>query len=216
MTLPFSVNEDYHRDNFIIHQGNRFAHQLVTEWPHNWGVAPYPNILILRGEDGTGKSYHANLFAQHSKALFLSHGQLITHEDTKYYKAFIIDDAHHEWQEHDLFHNLNLCWQYATYLLITMTPDCKFHLPDLVSRLNSIRVVALEHPDLESLKQIVFGIFANKSLQVPLPVIDYMLARLPRNIHLIKGCVEQIEQLALASKQKITIPLVKKIILRDD
>ena len=97
-----------------------------------------------------------------------------------------------------------------------MTPDCKFHLPDLVSRLNSIRVVALEHPDLESLKQIVFGIFANKSLQVPLPVIDYMLARLPRNIHLIKGCVEQIEQLALASKQKITIPLVKKIILRDD
>lgn len=213
MTLPFSVNEDYHRDNFIIHQGNRLAHQLVTHWPHDWGVQPYPNILILRGARGSGKSYHATLFAQHSRGLLLEPGQIINNEDTKYYKSFIIEDADLQWQEQDVFHNLNLCWQYATYLLITLTKSDELKLPDLVSRINSIRTVELERPDSEALKQIVFGMFANKSLQVSMQVIDFILTRLPRDIYVIKEYVDKLEQVALESKQNITIPLVKKVII---
>lgn len=213
LTLSFPAEKGYHHDNFILHQGNRLAHQIISQWPKTWGVPPYPNILILEGAHGVGKTYHANLFAQLSGAFVLPHNKLITQEDCKYYKAFVIDDIDQDWQEQLLFHNLNICWQYAKYMLLTTSTDINnIALPDLKSRLKSVHNIKLELPDLASLKQMIFSVFANKSLKVSMKVIDYMLTRLPRDMSVITRYINLIEQETLRTQSNITVPLIKNLL----
>jgi chromosomal replication initiation ATPase DnaA len=106
----------------------------------------------------------------------------------------------------------DLMLEHRKFLLITTTNITAIQLPDLASRLSSSNRINIEQPDDELVKTLIFKLFSNYSVAISNEVINYLVKFLPRDFVTIINIVDSINQDALRSKRKITIPLVKEYI----
>jgi len=209
----FSFNnfEKYHPDEFIVSASNALAYNTLQNWQNSFGVNPYKFTLLIKGASSSGKTYLTKIWQNLTNAYVIK-DIFFDDEILARHNAFIIEDIEN-WQETVLFHLFNLINEKQKYLLLTSTNKSKdFTLPDLSSRIKSVLSIILNPPDDELIKILIFKHFSTSSVTISQIVIDFLLVNLPREYNKILEILEDINNFALISKRKITIPLVKEVL----
>ncbi|PCJ29568.1 MAG: hypothetical protein COA94_00770 [Rickettsiales bacterium] len=234
-TFPFSSGNDYDPNEYIESSSNKAAYNALMHWPEFAGVEPYARVLIIEGAKSSGKTFLARRWAAKSGALFIKKMHELTENIIANHSAFIIDDFDESWEEEKLLHHFNIIHEHSKYLLITTRklheaslretslrerslheaslPEIK--LPDLSSRLNASNKISIELPDDELLKILIFKLFSNRSVVIGADVVEYLIKNLAREFQVIINSAEAINKFALENKRKITIPLVKQVLLAE-
>lgn len=85
-------------------------------------------------------------------------------------------------------------------------------LADLVSRLGWGPVYQLSSPDDEVRSAALRLRAANRGMEMPPEVADYLLKRASRDMHALFSLLERLDEHSLAAQRKLTIPFVRDLI----
>jgi chromosomal replication initiation ATPase DnaA len=213
-TLDFEYKEEYREEDYIISESNQLAFDVIDNFHNEWGVDPYPSILLLTGPEGSGKTHMSNLWKHKAKAVDLNVDNFNSiHTD---HNAFIIDDIDllGEYSK-ELFHIFNIANENNKYLLLTSSKNqaaLEFDLQDLSSRIKSIRQISIQEADDQMIQIILFKHFSKRSLRIDMKIINYLSKILPRNFKEIEDQMSILDKESLRQKRSITIPFIKNII----
>jgi chromosomal replication initiation ATPase DnaA len=212
--LPFTWPQRYDRESFVLADTNLTAFSAATECS-KWSSF----VTIIQGPQASGKSHlHAIFLETHSPSIRVEikadMDQAIEAKET-FIAVDNIDvllDSDRAAQE-SLFHLYNACIANKRYLFLTTTQPISnlSLLLDLKSRLLASNNIVLQNPDETILKQTFQKLFNDRSLFVDERVIDYMILRNERSFAGMAYLVECIDKAALASKRRVTIPLLQEL-----
>ena len=207
--------ESLTRDNFLEGPANEAALALIERWP-DW-----PNrIMLLAGEEGSGKSHLASIWAEHSGARSIAAHALTAASVPSALAtgALVVEDLKENgFDERALFHLMNLAREDDAFVLITArVPPSAFEieLRDLRSRLRAVPVVPLAPPDDLLLRALIVKFCADRQLVVDESVVSYLLLRIERSFAAARRAVERLDAEALRRGRPITRALAVDV-LRD-
>ena len=205
------------REDFLIGRCNQDAVAWVDRWP-DW---PAPS-LILSGPSASGKTHLAAVWQEKSGAAVIRPENLLRHsaEEIAQVGPHLILDGIDPWlgdraAEETIFHLYNMFKEEKRSILITMrmTPtNTDFAVPDLASRLRAAPLACIHPPDDMVLASVLIKLFSDRQLQVGNDVIKYILPRMGRSFADAREVVETADHMALAAKQKVSVPLMRKVL----
>ncbi len=198
--LPLSLPHNPSLE-LIIGNSNKLAAEALLSG-HVW----HSHALCIYGEEGSGKSLLADIWAHHvgARRITLSTND-IEHITTGHY---LLDSLFYDaGKQQALLHTLNLVKETNSQLLICcrISPAMfPVTLPDLQSRLKAIHAIRLTSPDDTMLEAVLMQLFSQRQLRVPSQVIDYLVRRMPRSFNRAEILVEQMDMLSIETKRPIT------------
>lgn len=213
LTLALQHAESFARDDFLGGPTNKDALNLIDRWP-DW---PGRSVVLV-GPEGSGKSHLASIWAEQSGARFLA-GQSL--EISRLPAALttgalVVEDLYDgEFDEHALFHLLNLAREEAAFLLITTrTPLAGWRLrtPDLASRLKAIPMITLQPPDDALLRALLVKLFADRQLAVEESLVGYLTTRIERSFAAARTAVALLDAEALRQQRPLTRALAAEFL----
>lgn len=188
------------RADFFVSPANAQALAAVTD--------PASRRLLLVGPQGSGKTHLAHIWAEAAGGRVLSLADLPQHLPTLAPDAAIaVDNADApDRDETLLFHLFNLLAGSGRLLLTAASPprDWGLTLPDLISRLQSLPLTRLDHPDDALLSAVLIKLFADRQTVVPPNLIAYLVTRMERSIAAARSLVAGLDAAALAQGRPIT------------
>lgn len=207
------------REDFMIAPSNQEAVAWIDRWPE-W---PAP-ALVLYGPVSSGKSHLASVWAVKTNAILVNNrclGDADADELAALGKYLVIDNVD-LWigdrsAETTLFHLYNLMKEEQRSLLLTMNTaptHIDFVIPDLASRLRAAPAAAIQPPDDTLLAAILVKLFADRQVRIGSDVLHYMLPRMERSFIAAQRLVTEIDRLALSEKRPVSVPLVRRVLLR--
>lgn len=156
-------------------------------------------FLFIVGSEGSGKSHLAHMTAISRDA------QLINAKDDRNIdtahlpnQSFIIDDAD-LFDQTTLFHLFNHTQKLGLMLMVTskIHPlDWQYSVPDLSSRLNSMRILSLPQPDEALQSEILKKLFMDRLISPSTEFLDYLIKRCDRSVESMRTLVRDIELFA--------------------
>ena len=188
IALPFEWPADEHERDFIISDANR----LVARHLDHWALWPVM-ATIITGPRKSGRSMLGRIFARKTGGM-------------------LIDDAERT-SEEALFHAWNRAQEEHRPLIIiadAAPPTWRVRLPDLRSRLAATPHVAIAEPDDELAAALIEKLIAARGVASPPDLARYLLPRIERSYVGIHRIVDALDELALASRHRITLPLARK------
>ena len=188
IALPFEWPADEHERDFIISDANRLAARHLDHWAL-WPVM----ATIITGPRKSGRSLLGRIFAQKTGGT-------------------LIDDAERA-SEEALFHAWNRAQEEHRPLIIiadAVPPIWGVCLPDLRSRLAATPHVAIAEPDDELAGALIEKLIGARGVAAPPDLARYLLPRIERSYVGIHRIVDALDDLALASRHRITLPLARK------
>jgi chromosomal replication initiation ATPase DnaA len=205
--------ESLTRDNFLEGPANEAGLTLIESWP-DW-----PNrIMLLAGEEGSGKSHLAAIWAEQSGARSISAhaltaasvpGALAT-------GALVVEDLKPSgFDERALFHLMNLAREDSAYVLITarLAPAAfDVELRDLRSRLRAVPVVPLSPPDDQLFRALIVKFCADRQLTIDESVVNYLANRIERSYAAARQAVELLDTEALRQGRPVTRALAAELL----
>ena len=205
--------ESLTRDNFLEGPANEAALALIERWP-DW-----PNrIMWLAGEEGSGKSHLASIWAEQSGARSIpAHaltaaavpGALAT-------GALVVEDLKPaDFDERALFHLMNLAREDGAYVLFTarVAPaSFDIDLRDLRSRLRAVPVVTLSPPDDHLFRALIVKFCADRQLGIDEAVVNYLGNRIERSYAAARQAVELLDAEALRQGRPVTRALAAELL----
>ena len=205
--------ESLTRDNFLEGPANEAALALIERWP-DW-----PNrIMLLAGEEGSGKSHLASIWAEHSGARMISAHALdpASVPNALATGALVVEDLKPEgFDERALFHLMNLAREEAAFMLITarMPPSAfEIELRDLRSRLRAVPVVSLAPPDDRLLRALIVKFCTDRQLAVDESLVGYLVGRIERSYAAARRAVELLDSEALRLGRPVTRALAAELL----
>ena len=222
LALDFPHRPSLGREDFLIARCNQEAANLIEQWP-NWSYF----ALCIYGPSGCGKSHLANVFAAHYANLtnhpyripFIRAEQLNIdkcHQLAETCNCLVIEDLEKLKNEEALFHLYNMFRDEGGHILFTAQEAparIPFHLPDLRSRLNIIPTTEIKAPDDELLSALLVKLFMDRQITPSPEIINYMLSNMQRSFNFARKLVQEVDNISLARKRAISIPLIKEAIL---
>lgn len=172
---------------------NAEAAGVLARWPDRVGVT-----LALHGPAGSGKSRLAAAWAERVGAIALHGAEAALIEAAELEGRPVLLDRAQDADDESLFHLINLAAAGGgALLLVSRDPPRAWPsaLPDLRSRLDAIRVVAVEAPDDAVMAAILRARFAERSITPADDVIDYLVRRLDRSAEAASRAVERLDAL---------------------
>lgn len=216
LLLPLELPPAFDDKDFIVSSCNAEAYLWLMRWP-NW---PH-YCLSIYGDEGCGKTHLSNIWQMNTKAKYLKAQDFNTTDLEKLLakpNLFILDDAHLIEEEEKLFHFYNHLIDAKGGLLIssrTAPAHWKTSLPDLSSRLNAIPALKIHAPDEALLFQIIQKLFNDIQLHVDDTVIYFLLKHMERSFEQARFWVETLNRFALTQNRRVTIPLVREVLLAE-
>jgi DnaA regulatory inactivator Hda len=214
LTFSLPVRTAMGVEDFIVTESNGNAVSQLDHWP-DWPA----RTLVLRGDQGAGKTHLAQVWAQKSNApLIASHHCAAQLETLLQHQQLIIEDIDNvfgdESGEHALFHLWNHCQQQGHMLLTTQQAPAQaaIVLPDLRSRLRAAPLLTLQPPDDTLLAALLIKHFNDRQLRVGQDVVDYLLSRIERSAAAAAQAVDALDQAALLRRHRITVPLARQVL----
>jgi chromosomal replication initiation ATPase DnaA len=205
--------ESLTRDNFLEGPANEAGLALIESWP-DW-----PNrIMLLTGEEGSGKSHLAAIWAELSGARSTSAHALTPPSvpATLATGALVVEDLKPaDFDERALFHLMNLAREDAAFVLITsrLAPSAfEIELRDLRSRLRAVPVVSLSPPDDHLLRALIVKFCADRQLTVDEAVVSYLANRIERSYAAARQAVELLDTEALRLGRPVTRALAAELL----
>lgn len=204
--------ESFSRDDFLEGPGNAAAVELIDRWP-DWPG----RVVMLVGEPGSGKSHLAAIWAASAGARSIAAraltagavpGALAT-------GALVIEDVTPSGiDERALFHLLNLARQDAADVLMTARAQpagWALQLPDLLSRLRAVPVVALAPPDDALLRALIVKLCLDRQLNVDEALVTYVASRIERSFAAARKAVALLDAEALRLRRPVTRALAVEL-----
>lgn len=205
--------ESLTRDNFLEGPANEAALALIERWP-DW-----PNrIMLLAGEEGSGKSHLASIWAEQSGARMISAHALnpASVPNALATGALVVEDLKPEgFDERALFHLMNLAREEAAFMLVTtrMPPSAfEIELRDLRSRLRAVPVVSLAPPDDRLLRALIVKFCADRQLAVDESLVGYLVDRIERSYAAARRAVELLDSESLRLGRPVTRALAAELL----
>ena len=186
--LPLDWPAQHDERDFIVTDTNR----LVVRHLDHCSVWPVM-ATWLTGPRKSGRSLIGRIFAARSGGT-------------------LIDDAERA-DEEAIFHAWNRAQADRRPLLMiadAAPPEWKIRLPDLRSRLSATPHVAIGLPDDALAGALAEKLLIARGLAPPSDLGRYLLTRIERSYVGILRAVDAIDEAALARRQRITLPLVKR------
>lgn len=206
LTLP--VDPAMGEEDFLVTPSNADAAAMIKE----------PGTLLLLGPKGSGKSHLARIWKTRNSADVIDFSALAP-AALGNKKALVWEDADQtDWNsasEARAFHLLNSAKENKITLLITASAapaQWSLSLPDLRSRLLALPVAQLNAPDDALMAGLLLKHLNDRQLRVTEDVMDYLLARLPREGSKIAEAVKLLDEASLAHARAITVPLARDIL----
>ncbi|MEP0943448.1 MAG: hypothetical protein ABJH63_05985 [Rhizobiaceae bacterium] len=192
-------------DDLVVTQVNQNAVSFIESWP-NW---PGP-IAIIAGPVGVGKSHLAAVWAELANATFFQpSGDLTLSPDIGV--NIVVEDIQAEnFDDTALFHLINSVRAQGGSLLLTSRTwpgNWGIELPDLHSRMKLAHLIELSEPDDVLLRGVMIKLFADRQIDVGMPVVDYLVLRMERSLACAQNLVDTLDALSMAQKRAITKPL---------
>lgn len=202
------------RSDFIVAPSNAVALAMLDGW-RGWPG----NKLVLTGPAGSGKTHLAHIWAEATGARILDAASLadvtIPALATGPLVVEDVDGLPTPDAEKALFHLHNLMRDEGHPLLLTgavAVAGWPLTLPDLMSRLMQAQSAVLDRPDDVLLSTLLGKLFADRQLQVPQPVIDYMIRRMDRSFDAARQVVAALDAASLAERRTITVKLAGEVL----
>ena len=205
--------ESLTRDNFLEGPANEAGLTLIESWP-DW---PNP-IMLLTGEEGSGKSHLAAIWAEVSGARSTSAHALTpaTVPAALATGALVVEDLKPgDFDERALFHLMNLAREDAAFVLVTsrLAPSAfGVELRDLRSRLRAVPVVSLSPPDDHLFRALIVKFCADRQLTVDEAVVSYLANRIERSYAAARQAVELLDTEALRLGRPVTRALAAELL----
>lgn len=217
MTDPLPLDHPRHtgltRSDFIVAPSNAVALAMLDGWP-TWDRGK----LVLTGPAGSGKTHLAHIWASELGAQIVSGaglaGQDIPALASRPLVVEDVDDITQRPDEEALFHLHNLMQVEGHPLLLTgarAIAGWPLTLPDLRSRLQQAQSAVLEAPDDGLLSILLVKLFSERQLQVPQPVIDYLIRRMDRSFDGARTLVAALDEASLMQRRAITTRLAAEV-----
>jgi chromosomal replication initiation ATPase DnaA len=205
--------ESLTRDNFLEGPANEAGLTLIESWP-DW-----PNrIMLLVGEEGSGKSHLAAIWAELSGARSTSAHALTPASVPAALAtgALVVEDLKPaDFDERALFHLMNLAREDAAFVLVTsrLPPSAfEIELRDLRSRLRAVPVVSLSPPDDHLFRALIVKFCADRQLTVDEAVVSYLANRIERSYAAVRQAVELLDTEALRLGRPVTRALAAELL----
>jgi DnaA regulatory inactivator Hda len=171
--------------------------------------------LRISGEKGCGKTHLLKAWSAvvgaeyiNDEAAEIPQGQIIAVDD--------IDKLSPKGQE-QLFHIYNAVQKRNGLLVVAgteeITPQTDI-LPDLRSRLLTLPSVHVENMTDADLNQLLLKWAEDSQLSLKPDVIKYLLSRAERSPAVLNGLIRTLDELSLTEKRAITLPLVRKVLIK--
>ena len=192
MALPFDWPADPRDDEFLVTESNIRAVQQLERWS-TWPVMS----LVLTGPRKSGRSLLARIFAAKSG------GQLL-------------DDAERQ-SETTIFHAWNRAQEDRRPVVIVADaapPEWAIKLPDLRSRLTASPTVRLGDPDEDLMRVLFERQFLHRHLDARPDLIEWLVKRIERTHVALLRTVDLLDQAALESRKRLSIPLARATLAR--
>lgn len=206
--FELELKKNFNESDFFVNSTNKKAVDLVSLWP-DW----HNKAAIIYGETKSGKSHLGNIWMQRSDAFLIDlKNQNLTNNYSG--RNYLIDNFSQlkPNQENIILDVFNECLFKNNYILFLCdhTKEIEFKLKDLESRFNSIISTKIEKPDDQIIEVIINKYFSDHQVLVPNDVIKYLSGRAIRSYGGLSSLLENINDLSLKNKQKITIPFLRE------
>ncbi|MCS6625044.1 DnaA/Hda family protein [Roseibacterium beibuensis] len=193
MRLPLQRDLPEGAEGFVVSDSNRAAHEALAAWPGLIG-----GVLALYGPEGAGKSRLGQLWAERVGAVALHGAEAALIDPLELEGRPVLLDRARDVDDETLFHLINLAQAPGgAMLLVSREPPSawKTDLPDLRSRLDAVRTVAVEAPDDAVLAAMLEARFAERGIRPAKDVVPYLLRRIDRSAAAAGAVVERLDAL---------------------
>ena len=194
---------------------------MIDLWP-NWSYF----ALCIYGPEGCGKTHLANVFAQlvalqteHPYRIpFIKASQLtkeLSHTLFETSPQIVIEDLQELNNQEALFHLYNTYRDCGGNILFTASQAparLKFSLPDLRSRMNIVPALEIKEPNDDLLMALLVKLFMDRQITPTPELLEYLLKNMQRSFSYARKLVEEIDNISLARKRAISIPIAKEAI----
>lgn len=213
LTLPHA--ESLSRDDFLEGPSNAAALGLIDRWP-DWPAA----MLAICGPEGAGKSHLAAIWAARAGARIVAARTLTVAEvpEALATGAVVLENVEPgAFEEHALFHLLNLAREQGAYVLMTarsLPSGWRLEVPDLASRLRAVPVVNVAPPDDALLRGLIVKLCADRQMAIDEALVNYVASRIERSFAAAHAIVARLDEEALRLRRPVTRALAAEL-LRD-
>ena len=208
------------RQDFLCAPCNADALALIddyTTWQHH--------VTVIYGASASGKTHLAAVFCAQSGAQYICADELPAANlidiselsDMLSPNGLVVDGLENlaPHAEITLFHLINLAqeWHYPLLLLSQIAPSqLEIRLADLDSRLRALVPCMLAPPDDTLLSNLTRKLFRDRQLEIPPPVLAFMLPRMRRDFASVAELVAAIDYASLQHRRALSIPLVAQVL----
>lgn len=186
-------------------------------------------MLFVHGSEGAGKSHLLQAVChaatdQAKTALYLSladHAQYAPDilQGLSALDFVCLDDIEHiagvkAWEE-ALFHAFNALRESGSTLVLAATEapaQLSLQLPDLHSRLQwGVTYQVQDLSDHDKIR-VLQARAASRNFDLPNEVGEFMIRRLPRDMHALCDMLDTLDTASLAAQRKLTVPFVRQVL----
>lgn len=208
--LPVKASRD--RGDFFVSEANELAVARLDD-PASWPDGK----LVLVGPPGSGKSHLAAIWAEEHGTWPERPVDLVMSIIPKIDGARVIeiDGPMTSDEEEMLFHLHNHMVAHGLPLLLVAREAPSrwpLTLPDLKSRMEATDVVGIGPPDDALLAAVLVKLFADRQLQVPPAVIEWLTTRMDRSFAEAQELVRLLDETALSERRNITQKLARQVL----
>lgn len=192
--------------DFVVGPSNEDAAATLAAWPEAPGA-----LLAVCGPPGCGKSHLASIWLERVEGIALHGAEAALIQPIELEGRPVLLDRAQDADDESLFHLINLTQSGGgALLLVSREAPAAWEtaLPDLRSRLNAIRTVAIEAPDDRVLGAILKRAFASRNITPGEEVIDYLARRIDRSAEAVEAVVDRLDAL----HRPVTRVLAKQVL----
>ena len=191
LRLPLTREAPHGATAFVRSASNAYAVDALAAWPDSAG-----QVMAICGPAGGGKSHLAAVWAERVGAIPLNGAEATLADPRELEGRPVLLDIAQDADDVTLFHLINLAQQDGGALLMVSRPSPRrwqVGVPDLRSRLDAVRVIAMEAPDDPVLSAILSARFAERSITPGDGLIDYLVMRIDRSAAAAATVVERLD-----------------------
>lgn len=206
LKLPLQRTVPAGAAGFVRSECNAEAARVLDLWPDAAG-----QVMAICGPAGCGKSHLAAIWAERVGAVPLNGAEAALADPLELEHRPVLLDIAQDADDETLFHLINLAQAEGGALLLVSRPSPRqwsVQVPDLRSRLDSLRVVAMEPPDDLVLAAILRTRFAEHSIAPGDGVIDYLVRRIDRSAAAAADIVTRLD----AEHRPVTRVLARQVL----
>lgn len=216
LALDFDHRPAFSGEDFLVAPPNAEAVRWLDAWP-DW---PAPALVVF-GPAGSGKTHLAQVFQSLSGARIVTPAELKESEPPGFLgdaPAAVLENAEAvlaQGLEQPVLHLYNHLKETGRHLMVTAKEPpsrWKLRLGDLASRMNAAPQAGIGPPEDALIAALLVKQFSDRQLKVDDGVISFMVTRMERSFEAARNMVAAIDDLALAERRNITVPLVRRVL----